>query len=366
MSSQASNPKYYLGFSLVGSIGAKRFKQISAYFDNIETAWNASASEFKKAGLSEKLSSQIIAKRNEIDLDEKMKKLHRMKINITTLESPEYPKLLKQIYDPPFILYYKGTLNSIQDEFCLAVVGSRKFSSYGRQVCQNVIEELAKNKITIVSGLALGVDSLAHQATLNAKGRTLAVMGCGLDQIYPAAHYNLAQQILDSFGALISEYPPGTRPTKFSFPMRNRIISGLSLGTLVVEAGAKSGSLITAKSALDQNREVFAIPGNIYSATSQGTNELIQQGAKMVTSAQDILEALNLEQATAHIKSREILPDSPEEAKVLEHLNHEPLHVDKLIKLSQLPLSQLNSTLTIMEIKGKIKNMGGNNYILSH
>jgi DNA processing protein len=366
MPSQANNPKYYLGFALIKDIGVKRFKQISYHFNNLEEAWQAPASEFMSAGINESLASQIALARSRINLEAEMEKLNKLKINLITLDDDDYPPLLKQIYDPPFTLFYKGTLNSIQDEFCLAVVGSRKFSSYGRQVTQNIVSNLAQNGITIVSGLALGIDSLAHQATLEAKGRTIAVMGCGLDQIYPAVHYGLAQKILESFGALISEYPPGTRPSKFTFPMRNRIISGLSLGTLIVEAGQKSGSLITAKTALDQNREVFAVPGNIYSLTSQGTNQLIQEGAKMITSANDILETLNLKQAIAQIESRQILPDSPEEAKILSHLSQEPIQVDKLIQLSQLPSSQLNATLTMMEIKGKIKNIGGNNYILAH
>ncbi|MFA7662405.1 MAG: DNA-processing protein DprA [Patescibacteria group bacterium] len=365
MSSQPQNPKYFLGFSLIDVVGAKRFKQIYAHFNDLELAWQASTGEFIRAGFSEKLASQIVAQRNKINLDEQLERLNRLKINFITLESPEYPALLKQIYDPPFVIFYKGTLNSIQDEFCLAVVGSRKFSPYGKQITQDIVSNLAKNKITIVSGLALGIDALAHQTTVEAKGRTIAVMGCGLDQIYPAVNYNLAQQILNSFGALISEYPPGVGPLRFNFPMRNRIISGLSLGTLVIEAGEESGSLITAKSALDQNREVFAVPGNIYSTTCQGTNDLIKQGAKMVTSAQDILETLNLKQVTAEITSRQILPDSPEEAKVLEHLSAEPTHVDKLLQLSQLSSAQLNATLTMMEIKGKIKNLGGSNYVLA-
>lgn len=366
MSSQDNHAKYYLAFSLIKDIGVKRFKKINYYFDNLKQAWGASAKDFIRAGLGENLAYKIVSQRKLINPDEKLEKLHKMKINLVTLQDEDYPPLLKQIYDPPTVLFYKGTLNSAQDEFCLSVVGSRKYTHYGKQVTQNVVGELASNGITIVSGLALGIDSLAHQATLAKKGRTIAVMGCGLDQIYPAAHYNLAQNILDSYGALISEYPPGVGPSKYTFPMRNRIISGLSLGTLVIEAGRKSGSLITAQSALDQNREVFAIPGNIYSSSSQGTNDLIQQGAKMVTSAQDILETLNLEKAISQIESRKIIPDSDEEAQILEHLSQEPIHVDKLVKLSKLNPAELNSTLTMMEIKGKIKNAGGNNYVLAH
>ena len=210
-----------------------------------------------------------------------------------TLKDKNYPQLLKEIYDPPQTLYVNGQLKAVE-KYPLAVVGTRKISSYGQQITQSLVKALARAGLTIISGLALGVDGLAHQATLDVGGRTIAVLGSSLDIIYPPSHEKLAQRIVESDGAIISEYPPKTRPSKWTFPARNRIVAGLSLGVLVIEAPKRSGALITARFALDQGREVFAVPGSIYNKNSAGCHLLIKLGAKPVTKPEDILESFNL------------------------------------------------------------------------
>jgi DNA processing protein len=251
-------------------------------------------------------------------------------------------------------------------KFPIAVVGTRKFTNYGQQITEEIVSQLAQQGITIISGLALGIDGIAHNATIEAGGKTIAVLGTGINKkhIYPAAHYQLSEKIIASGGALISEYPPGALPSKYSFPRRNRIIAGLSVGTLVIEAPEESGSLITAQYALDNNREVFAIPQNITSINSTGVNNLLKNGAHLITQAEDILEVLNLEKIKEFIDNQEIIPDSPTEAKILEILTKEPIHVDVITKKTQLDSSTVNATLTLMEMKGKVRNLGGMNYIL--
>lgn len=356
--------KYWIAFSLFSKIGATRFKRLHNYFSSIEKAWNAPLKELTRAGLEQNIAEEFVNERKKINPDFELEKVNKARVNIVTVEDPTYPKLLKEIYDPPFLLYYKGNLSE-EDEFSLAVVGSRKFSLYGKEATSNIVRELAQNKITIISGLALGIDALAHQATLRAKGKTIAVLGSGLDNIYPVSNLRLADEIVSSFGALISEFPLGAPPLKHHFPQRNRIISGMSLGTLIVEAGKESGALITAKCALEQNREIFAVPGNIYSETSQGTNHLIKMGAKPITQAADILDALNLTQVATFVENKKIIPETKEEEILLKFLSREPIHVDKLAELSKLNIAVINSTLTVMEMKGKVRNLGGNNYVVA-
>lgn len=280
-------------------------------------------------------------------------------INKITIENPSYPKLLKEIYDPPKELYVWGDLRP-EENYPLAVVGTRKISSYGKQITIDLVRNLTKAGLTIISGLALGVDGLAHQTCLDVNGRTIAVLGSGLNRIYPSIHQKLAEKIVKAGGAVISEYPPETGPTKWNFPARNRIIAGMSLGVLVIEAPEASGALITARFALDFGREVFAVPGNINNQNSIGTNRLIKLGAKPVTKAEDILESFNLELALEFKK--EIKPASKEEAIILEILGQEPTHIDEIIRKSKLESPIVSSTLTIMEITGKVRHIGGGNY----
>ena len=281
-----------------------------------------------------------------------------------TKQNKEYPRLLKEIFKPP-ALYVRGNFNKA-DDFALAVVGTRKPTYYGQQTADKIVYDLAQSGLTIISGLALGVDTIVHKTTLKAGGRTIAVLGAGVDDksLYPQENRKLALKIEKS-GAVISEYTLGTSAKPGYFPQRNRIISGLALGTLVIEAGFKSGALITAHCALDQNREVFCVPGSIFSEKSAGANNLIKLGAKLVTSAKDILEELNLTQSLKLFETKKIIADSPEEAKILKFLNHEPKHIDELLKQTKLDAAVISATLSLMEIRNKIKNIGGGNYVLA-
>lgn len=288
-----------------------------------------------------------------------------MEIKQLSTAEGTYPSRLKQIHKPP-LLYVRGALIDA-DEPCFAVVGTRAPTTYGRQIVGELVEPLARAGLTIVSGLALGIDALAHEAALNAGGRTIAVLGGGVDDgsIYPVTNRNLAFRIIKEGGAVISEFPPGAESFKSNFPQRNRIISGLSLGVLIIEAKEDSGSLITARAALDQNREVFAVPGDITRATSIGPNNLIKMGARPVTTASDILDALGLENLKESAAARAIHPDSKEEAALLPHLSREPVHIDELVRASGLPVASVGSALTLMEIKGKIRHLGGMNYVIA-
>jgi DNA processing protein len=357
--------KYYNAFNLFPEIGAIRFKKLLAYFDSLENAWQASESDFRHAGLDEKLARKICAERRNIDPDKEFEKLAKEKITLMTAEDKTYPKLLKEIYDPPAVLYVRGAFKP-QDDFSLAAIGTRKPTSYGIQVVSHLARDLSSAGLTIVSGLALGIDTLAHKACLETRGRTIAVIGSGLDKnsIYPSSNRKLADLIAEN-GAVISEYPIGTEAMPYHFPARNRIISGLSLGVLVIEAAEKSGTFLTANHALGQNRQVFAVPGPIYSPSSVGPNNLIKIGAKLVCNIQDILEELNLVSITEQIEAKEIIPDTEEEALILKLLSHEPIHIDKIVIETKLDTATVSSTLTLMEMKGKAKNLGGMQYVIA-
>jgi len=281
-----------------------------------------------------------------------------------TLQDKDYPAILKEIHSPPKEFYIKGKI-APQDKVAVAVVGTRKYSQYGKQVTLDIAGKLARLGITIVSGLAKGIDTWAHQAALENNGRTIAVLGTGMDRksFYPFCNYNLSEKIARN-GAVISEYPNGTRGTQFTFPQRNRIISGLSLGVVIVEAPEQSGALITAALAVEQNREVFAIPGSIYEKNSQGVNQLIKMGAKLVTDVDDILEELNLSHLIKIKKKKRIKPENREEEIVLSLLSAQPVHIDEIIKQSKLPTAIVNSTLMILELKRGIRNLGKGNYVL--
>ena len=342
----------------------KRYRQLIAVFNNLEKAWQADSETLKTTGWDEKTIQEFLTWKEKIDENKIAKILQQENIYCLTQDDKNYPELLKQIYDPPFCLFVRGNLDLIK--YPIAVVGTRKFTNYGQQVTQEIVNGLVQQGITIISGLALGIDGIAQETTVNAGGKTIAVLGTGINRrhVYPAAHYQLSEKIIASGGALISEYPPGALPSKYSFPRRNRIIAGMSLGTLVIEAPEESGSLITSQCALDYGREVFAIPQNINSINSTGVNSLLKNGAHLVTKAEDILEVLNLEKIKEYIDNQEIIPDSPIEAKIIETLSKEPLHIDIIAKKTQLDSPTIAATLTLMEMKGKVRNLGGMNYIL--
>jgi len=287
-------------------------------------------------------------------------------IKTISVKDKNYPKLLKEIKNPPEVLYTRGELKP--DEKCFGVVGTRMFSSYGKQVALEIAGDLAEAGLTIVSGLAPGIDTFAHTATVERRKRTIAVLGTGIDErsIYPQSNLNLARKILETGGALISEYPPGTRGTQFTFPQRNRIISGLSLGVLVVEAKEKSGALITAEWAKKQQRLVFAIPGPIHSLNSKGCHYLIKhEVAKLVENANDILKELNLP-AGRQVYQKGIIGETLEENLILKALEEEALYVDKIIEKTKLSAASIASSLAILEIKGKVRNLGGNIYAINY
>jgi DNA processing protein len=353
---------FWVALSFSPKVGATTFQRLLARFSRMEDVWNASEATLREGGLDDRTINAVHDARLATSPERAMKQIARFDLGVLTLKDSAYPKLLSEIPDPPGVLFIRGKIEP-DDELSLAVVGSRKITPYGRRVTEELVRPLTQEGMTIVSGLALGVDSVAHEIALESGGRTLAVLGCGLDQIYPASHQQLAKRIIEGRGAVISEYPPGTPTYPSNFPVRNRIIAGLSLGVIVVEAALESGSLLTAKSALDYNREVFAVPGPIFSETSAGTNNLLKMGAKPVTSADDILVELSLKKRKKHVKARKVLAESPEEGKLLPLLSTEPVHVDKLIEQSGLSAASVNGALILMEMKGKVKNLGGNFYV---
>lgn len=356
--------KYWLAFSAVGGVGSKTFIRMLNYFSSAEEAWRSSRNELSQAGLKIQSIEKIINERDKINPDDELKLIEKLELKTVTIQDQEYPKHLKEIPDLPFLLYYKGDIYP-EDELALAVVGSRKFSSYGKIVCEKIIPELVNNGLTIVSGLAIGIDTFAHRIAVEKNGRTIAVLAGGLDKIYPSANFYLTQKIINGHGSIISEYHPGTPSYATNFPVRNRIIAGLSMGILLIEASEKSGSLLTAQAALAYNREVFAVPGDINRETSRGTNGLLKIGAKMVTSANDVLDELRIERKSKEVEAKKIIPDTKEEALILRYLNRDPIHIDKLVALINLDISKLNSTLVMMEIKGKVRNLGANQYIIN-
>jgi DNA processing protein len=353
--------EYWLGFSLIPGIGPVRFRQLEAAFKTLEAAWHAGPAELKQAGLEDNAVKSIVQTRPKVDLEAEFNRLNALGIRLITHHDPAYPARLREIHDRPALLFIKGEIKA-EDEWCVSIVGSRQPTIYGRQVAEEMAAELAQNRITVVSGLARGIDAISHRAALSAGGRTLAVVGGGLDSIYPAENTELSKQITER-GALISEYPPGTRPRPENFPRRNRILSGLCLGVLVVEAAASSGAL-NAQQALEQNREVFAIPGSILSPASAGTNKLIQDGAKLVRRVSDILEELNLTAAAHQMKMKAALPASDTEAALLKHLGAAPVHIDEICRVSRLPAHTVSGTLAMMELKGMVKQVGAMNYAL--
>jgi DNA processing protein len=356
--------KHWIGFNLVKGIGPMKVRALQDHFGDLETAWNADAADLRQAGLDRRALTSLLNARANLGLDAELEKLARHDIQALTWLDLDYPARLLQIPDPPPVLYVRGQLTP-EDEWAVAVVGTRRASAYGKQVASRLVTDLVVNHVTIVSGLARGIDGEAHRAALKAGGRTIAVLGCGLDLIYPPEHRNLARDIVEN-GALISEYSLGTPPEASNFPPRNRVISGLSLGVLVVEAGLRSGALITADYAADQGRDVFAVPGNLYNRSSVGTNRLIQDGAKLVTGAEDILEELNLMMVAQQAEVRAVVPETETEALLLQHLSLEPVHVDEISLRVDLPIAEVTSNLALMELKGMVRQVGGMNYVLLH
>ena len=361
--SNQSEIKYWIGFTRVPGIGRVRIALLKKYFGSLGKAWSATGPELLKAGLDATAAENIVASRPGINPDKDLALIDKYRITVITYESPDYPALLRETHDHPAVLYVRGRLDAA-DADSVAVVGTRKATSYGRQVTEDIVTSLAINGITIISGLARGIDTIAHRAALEAHGRTIAVFACGLDIVYPPENVKLAMDILER-GALISEHPLGTKPKPENFPRRNRILSGLSRGVLVVESGEKGGALITAGFALDQNREVFAVPGSILSGMSRGPNRLIQEGAKLVRNHLDILEELQLPVVSRQIEMKDAFTPGGNESIIIKYISDEPAHIDTICRASGLDTSTVISSLAIMELNGLVRQTGGMTYALS-
>lgn len=349
----------WLGLSLAPRIGPRRLKQILPAFDgDVRALWAAPQAALTAAGLDERTAAGFVTFRARVRLEDHARRIQAAGAQIIAWDDAAYPALLARIDDPPIALCLRGALLA-EDGLALAIVGTRKASAYGRDAAAHFARKLAERGVTIVSGLAHGIDAAAHRAALEAGGRTLAVLGSGLDIIYPYDHKSLAEDICTQ-GALISELPMGAQPDRYNFPRRNRIISGLSLGVLVVEASEKSGALITATLAAEQGKDVFAVPGNIFSDASSGVNRLIQDGAKPVMSVDDILDELQISAEALDTRrvAEQVAPADPIEAQILDAIGAEPAHVDDLARSTGFAMPALLSTLLLMELKGLVQPAG--------
>lgn len=356
---------YWLGLHLAEGIGSIRAQNLLAHFNGIEDLWHASENALQSAGLSPELALRFSAFRRTIHFEQEFEKIARAKARLITCEDEEYPPHLLKVSDYPIVLYVKGEFASY-DQLALTMVGTRKASSYGQDCAFRIARDVAKHNVTIISGLAQGIDTAAHRGALAARGRTIAVLGCGIDRIYPAQNATLANDILEN-GAIVSEFAIGTPPHAHNFPRRNRIMSGMGLGVLVVEAPIASGALLTADSALAQGRDVFAVPSSIFSVTGTGTNRLIQEGAKLITGAEDILNELKITQQHYETKHQveTLLPMTDDERSVFTLLGAEPLHIDEIIRLCGLPAHIVTGVITLLELKGLAQSTGNMHYCRS-
>ncbi len=348
-------------FNLIPEIGAMSMQKLFNHFGSFYQAWIGRDGQYIDAGLAAKTINQIIANKPKIKPEQSFAELARRQIETILFSESTYPKLLKEIHAAPPLLYIRGDKKAL-NKLGIGVVGTRKMTNYGKQATEEIVTGLVDSNLAIFSGLAFGVDAVALNSAVENDGVPIAVLASDLDNasISPRTNYSLAQKIIEA-GCLVSEYPLGFGTIKQNFPIRNRIISGLSLGTLVIEADAESGALITANFALEQNREVFAVPGSIFSEVSRGTNQLIKKGAKLVNSAFDILEELNID--SAQTEQVIVTEATSEEEKILVHLNRDGIHINDLIKNVSMPAQTVNASLTMLEMKGRVKNLGAGIYV---
>ncbi|HRE41155.1 MAG TPA: DNA-processing protein DprA [Ignavibacteria bacterium] len=370
------NLKYLYFLNAVKLLGNVRICNIINRIDSIDKLFSLSIKELINIdGISEKIANEILkAQKNLNEINDSLSRLleicEKGEIKIVTILDDNFPKNLKNIYDTPVYLFYKGSLSQ-EDEKSIGIVGTRNPSEYGNFICSKITSDLVKYNLMIISGMALGIDSVAHKKCIQNGNKTYAVLGCGVDFVYPRGSKKLYDAIIEN-GAVISEYLPGTEPDKINFPKRNRIISGISLGTVIVESGLKGGSLITAEYALDQNRELFAIPGNITSKESFGTNELIKKGfAKLVTNVDDILIELD-SKLNIEINKKTNVTDKVDfdlnnltsyELTIYKLLSNEPVHIDKINENSGLSISDCLVNLLTLEFKGIVKQLPGKYFL---
>jgi len=355
---------YWLGFNLVAGIGPVRVRRLLEICGTLEAAWIAPMSALKQAELDSRAIANLRQIRQTVDLESEMARLDRLGVALIAWDDEDYPALLsalRVIDQAPPLLYLRGTL-AASDEWAVAVVGTRNVSAYGRQVTYQIAGSLAAAGLTVVSGLAHGVDTEAHTAALDKGGRTIAVLPCGIDEVYPPENRQLATRIVEN-GALVSVFPPGTAAESKNFAPRNQVISGLARGVVVTEAGEKSGAMITANCALEQSREVFAVPGNITAHGSGGTNRLIQDGATPALSAQDILETFSSDRIVGYVEARQSLPAlSDDEKTIYDALGADSFHADEIARQCDLPVSRVASALTLLELKGMIRQVNHMTY----
>ena len=349
--------------NIIEDVGSIRTQSLLKHFGSLEKIFKADESQLKKVkDIGPAIAIRIPQVIKEIDLKKELDLIKKHGVKIITFLDKDYPENLKNIYDPPVVLYVKGKILP-EDKLAVAIVGSRLASFYGLQTAERLGFELASHGITIVSGLARGIDSSAHKGALKAKKRTIAVLGSGLANIYPEEHKDLAERISES-GAVISEFPMRTIPDKGNFPKRNRIISGLSLGVVCVEAAERSGALITCDCALEQGREVFAVPGKVDSMTSKGTNKLIKQGAKLAQGVEDILEELNLEPFYRSPNGEgDMTALDKEESLVYTLLSSDPKYIDEICRESGIGINRISKILLGLEIKKFVKQLPGKNFV---
>lgn len=353
---------YWLGFSAFSGIGPKRFQQLLVHFGNAKDAWKAQVDDLQHAGLGKVIAKKFILFRNQFDLSGYVQSLHTKVVSFVTLDDELYPPLLKDITNPPFVLYIKGTLPS-QSFRSIGIVGTRKVTQYGAQVTQLFTTDLVAAGFVVVSGLALGVDAIAHKTSVENGGVTIAVLGCGVDRCYPSSNQVLYNAIVQNNGAIVSELPLGAVPSIGSFPSRNRIIAGLSEAVLVTEGAEDSGALITAEVAMQHKRPVFAVPGPITSSLSQGPYKLIGKGAKLVTSSEDILRELGITNQEIRLQ-KEIKGDTEEEQEIIDLLQNESLQFDDIVRKTKMDSSKIGILLSFMEMKGLVKSLDGGFYSL--
>lgn len=362
---QLAEKRYWIGLNLIPNLTPKTFRILLDHFASPRQIWEAPLEKLREIPGFERSAARFARHRERVDWENELREIERRGLSVITIADREYPKSLRAIETPPPVLYLKGALIG-KDELAIAIVGTRKPSSYGLMIAEKLAKELGELGFTIVSGMALGVDTAAHQGALKAGARTLAVLGGGFSKIYPQENRHLLHEITQS-GSVMTEFPIQTSPDRWTFPRRNRIISGLSRGTVVVEAPRKSGALITAKYALDQGREVFAVPGPITGRGSEGTHRLIQQGAKLVTDVDDILEEfVDLRETLGSRAARpgERRPElSQLEARVLEVLEFEPLHFNDVVERAEISPSEASYALFQLIMKELVKELNGKRYV---
>jgi DNA processing protein len=357
----AEEKQYWIAFNDIRGVGSARVQKMLSAFGTLERAWNASRAQLQNAGLDERTVNSICTDRHRLNPAELMERCDKLGLQVRIWDDPDYPARLKEIPYPPPVIYVRGSILET-DARAVALVGTRRPTAYGKEVTRLFATALAARGMTVVSGLARGIDAEAHCAALDGGGRTIAVLGNGADIVYPPEHDRLSRRILEA-GALISDYPPGTPPDAANFPPRNRLIAGLCLATVVVEAGEESGALLTAKYAADYGREVFAVPGSVFNVMSRGCNRLIGDGAHLAISPEDVLSMLDLERIDPALQIRMIIPDNPVEAKILQAVGQEPVHIDVLRAQVDLPIGEVSGALAMMELKGTVRPVGGMQYV---